>query len=387
MTLRARAGVLALILSLLAVPAIAATSGPLANRDLGVERETDAGNQIYYDWQAATGNERKLLGKIARQGRARWYGEWTGTGNQLVQILRRYIDSANGGDPSKVVTMSFFRQWPRGEGDRNAFSRNDKARYKAWYDAAARAIGDSRVAVVLEPDLPLITGRHGTKDPASRMALTRYAVAKLAALPRTQVYLDTGSADWLTINESVELLTRVGIGKARGFALGATHYDSTKSNVIYCRNLASALARRGFPGKRCVIDTADNGRPFTFNEYKRMLASGKRRNHFDNADICRSMRDRKCNTLGIPPTTRTSSKRWGLGKPARGYAAKYVDAYLWFGRPWLKMQSYPYCKLRAIQAARTTPWQRTPRIPQATAGQWAKQNRQCFEKPWSFANE
>jgi hypothetical protein len=33
-----------------------------------------------------------------------------------------------------------------------------------------------------------------------------------------------------------------------------------------------------------------------------------------------------------------------------------VDAYLWFGRPWLYMQADPFDKPRALQLARTTPY-------------------------------
>ncbi|MCW2828516.1 MAG: Glucanase, partial [Marmoricola sp.] len=58
----------------------------------------------------------------------------------------------------------------------------------------------------------------------------------------------------------------------------------------------------------------------------------------------------------IPPTTNVASTRWGLSKLNRAKAAKYVDAYLWFGRPWLYMQADPFDKPRALQLARTTPY-------------------------------
>ena len=37
-------------------------------------------------------------------------------------------------------------------------------------------------------------------------------------------------------------------------------------------------------------------------------------------------------------------------------AAQYVDAYLWFGRPWLYKQAAPFVLDRALTLARTTPY-------------------------------
>lgn len=374
-------GLTTVVLTSTAEPAEAGnTSNPFAGRQLGVTTLDDAGNQIYTDFTSVSGDYRTLLGRSAMRSRARFYGAWSGTGSTLESKLRRYIEDAQKGDPSTIVPLVTFRMWPRGEGDRAAFSTTDSTRFKQWYDAAARAIGDSRVAVIFEPDLPLILPRHGTADTKARMALSRYAVKKLSALPRTSVYVDAGSADWLRMHEVVPFLQQAGVAYARGFSLGATHYDSTSSNVLYARQVSLALANKGIRGKKAVIDTADNGRPFTHGKYHQLLRSGARVNHFDNADVCVNRTQQYCNTLGIPPTADVANRRWRHTDAVNSAARGYVDAYLWFGRPWLRMQADPYCRVRALQVGRTTPWM--PATKQLSAAYVrAQQKRECFRAP------
>lgn len=38
---------------------------------------------------------------------------------------------------------------------------------------------------------------------------------------------------------------------------------------------------------------------------------------------------------GIPPTTQVASTRWHLSGADASLAFRYVDAYVWAGRPWL----------------------------------------------------
>jgi endoglucanase len=89
-----------------------------------------------------------------------------------------------------------------------------------------------------------------------------------------------------------------------------------------------------------VIDTADNGQAFTWSQYYAKHPRGD----FDNAETCRTRIETQCDTLGIPPT------------PNTGGAADVVDAYLWFGRPWLYRQASPFRLDRALAVARTTPY-------------------------------
>lgn len=119
-------------------------------------------------------------------------------------------------------------------------------------------------------------------------------------------------------------------------------------------SIIDALRRDGIDGKKFVIDTADNGRPFTWLQHR----SEHPGDDFDNAITCRSVSDSTCDTLGVPPTTDLAGQA-GLGLTAqqRVDALRNVDAYLWFGRPWLVRQASPFSLSRSLQVARTTPFQ------------------------------
>jgi len=292
------------------------------------------------------------------QPRVRWFSR----GLPLRDVEPRisdYIAATQHGHPNTLVQLALFRIFPRGEDQRTKpMTAAEVTAYKAWMRRAAAAIDSARVAVVLEPDLaelapPARTGAPRVPDAAVRESLVAYAARLLSALPRTTVYLDAGDADWLSVDKAVTLLRRSGVRYARGFALGATHYSSVRANVVYAKAVAVGLAEHGLTGKHAVLDTADNGRGFTWpywHTHRQRLG-----NDFDNARICASRTTRLCDTLGLPPTWRVTRRSLGTAAVNRA-AATYVDGFLWFGRPWLDRQAAPYDQSRALRAARSTPY-------------------------------
>lgn len=341
---------------------LAIGASPLSGGRWGVYQGTWDG--LWPAYTAATGTAKSLLGKEALQPRAVWFTANLPTG-KVQQYTRDYIAEQQAGDLSTLVQMAIFRQWPTEEAGRGTpLTAAQQADYRNWIDQVAAGIGDARVAIILEPDLGLDApvsphedphaGTLHTADPAVRLALVNYAARTLAALPNTTVYLDGSSADWLSIPQAVQTLTAAGIAAVRGFALGATHYSATANEITYGASLVQALAAAGVPGKHFVVDTADNGRGFTFPGYYAKHPGG----FFDNAEPCTSPAEDQCDTLGIPPTTQVTGQA-GLGLDAEqtADAAAYVDAYLWFGRPWLDDQAWPFDLTRALQVAATTPWQ------------------------------
>jgi hypothetical protein len=101
-----------------------------------------------------------------------------------------------------------------------------------------------------------------------------------------------------------------------------------------------------------VIDTADNGRPFTYAQfYQRHPAA-----FFDNSFPCKNQRSTVCNALGVPPTWKVTSTKLALSAAQKATAATYVDGYLWFGRPWLKDQATPFVEKKAILAGKYSPF-------------------------------
>jgi hypothetical protein len=317
-------------------------------------------NGIYPAYQRAGGEEKRLLGRIALQPRVIWFASEFSTSSIRTQLDRFIAEQQAEFGKDALIQIAVFREWPHGEGGRGKpLSGSEQAAYRAWVDAAADAIGDARVALVLEPDLglnaiPNNSWETRTADPAVRLGLVRYAAKRFSGLPRTSVYLDASDSDWLSTSKIVPVIEAAGVEYARGFALGATHYSSVGDNIDYGMKIVDALEADGIHGKKFVIDTADNGRPFTWLQHRSEHPGAD----FDNAATCRSVSDTTCDTLGVPPTTDVADQP-GLDLTARQRtdALRYVDAYLWFGRPWLIRQASPFSLSRSLEVARSTPFQ------------------------------
>lgn len=323
-----------------------ATTNPLADGPWGA---MGSHREVVRAWMGASGERRHLLGKIAGQPRMVWFGHWEPSPGAKV---RRYIDEAQAGDPDTYVHLVLFHLFPRELGARHSpLSGREQQRFRAFYRDVAGAIGSSRVIVNLEPDMPIAA--YQSPDPGVRLGLARYAARLLGELPNAHVYLDSGSGDWLSVGESAAMLRSAGVEYVNGFALGATHYTKLSTEVEYAADVSEALAGMGIPGKRAIIDTADNTPGYTWLEHRAARPGGD----FDNAPLCGTSLSGVCVTLGIPPTHDVANPRWPLSESQRSLALRYVDGYTWFGRPWLYRQASPYQEDRALQVARTTPWQ------------------------------
>jgi endoglucanase len=325
---------------------LAATANPLTGHRWGVYKGN--ADQAWKPYVSSSGANRQLLAKIALRPKAKWFGRWIS--NDMIRTkVRQYIENSTGGDPDVLVQMTVFRMVPwEHEACRRLPTAAEQAGYKQWIDRFASGIGNTHVALILQPDGPFaLCAPHGSTLPSRLVA---YASRRFSALPHTSVYIDSGASDWPAhrTDEAVKILLRAGVRYARGFAMNSTHYSATSSNITYGATVVRQLARRGVPGKHFVINTSSNGRPFTFNK--------ARGSHPDNAKVCATRTERVCVTLGIPPTADVASTRWGLSATNRMLARTYVDGYLWFGRPWLFMQANPFDTKRALALARTTPY-------------------------------
>src|SRR5437764_6422204 len=265
---------------------------------------------------AQSSSDRAQFGRLLAQPRFRWFGAWVPTfteGNHPGARIaaEKYIQQVTGGDPDVGVQIGIFRLQPF---EHQACTRlptgAEISDYKTWIQQFAAGIGTTRVALLLQPDMPftLCLPHHSKID----LQLIAWTAKTFSALPHTTVYIDAGAADWAKPSTMGSMLARAGVGDARGFALNLTHYDSTARQVAYGKKILAALARRHIRGKHFVVNTAQNGRPFTTQAHQR---------EFRVAAVCASRSSRHCVTLGQPPTTSTPSAS--------------VDAYLWLGRPWI----------------------------------------------------
>ena len=320
---------------------------PLAGRHWGVYKGSA---ELAWDpYVQATGARKRLLGKIALRPKAKWFGAWI-TPAEISQKVRDYIANSTAGHPDALVQMTVFRMVPwEAEVDDRLPTRAEQASYKTWIDHFAATVGDdTHAAIILQPDGPLaLKAPQNSRLPSQMIA---YAARKFGALDHTSTYIDAGASDWPASHPEVAatIVQRAGVKYVRGFALNATHYTSTGDNIEYGTQVVAELARRGLPGKHFVVDTAENGRPFEFSQY--------RGTHPNNAKVCETRAERRCVTLGIPPTANVANVAWGLSSANRARARAHVDGYLWFGRPWLYMQTNPFDMHRALAMARTTPY-------------------------------
>ncbi|SFC79414.1 Glycosyl hydrolases family 6 [Nocardioides terrae] len=340
----------------LSKPRTVAPDNPLAGGTWAVYRGPQ--NGLYPAYARAGGDDKRQLAKIALQPRVTWF---TDANSSIGEDVDSYIaDQQAESGKDALIQLAFFREWPDGEAARGRrLSGGQQADYRGAVDAVARAIGDARVALVLEPDLglnavPNNSWETRTADPAVRLGLVRYAAKRFSELPRTSVYLDASDSDWLAMSKIVPVLEAAGVEYARGFALGATHYSSVGDNIDYGMQIIHELEADGIDGKRFVIDTADNGRPFTWLQHR----SEHPGDDFDNAITCRSVSDTTCDTLGVPPTADVAGDLGlDLTGQQRANALRNVDGYLWFGRPWLIRQASPFSLSRSLEVARSTPFQ------------------------------
>lgn len=318
----------------------AARSNPLLGLRWGIY--TGQIDGVYPAYEAASGADRTLLARIALQPRMTWFGSWISDAS-AEQTARQYIAEQTGGDPNVLAQIAIFRvdPWEQAACSR-APSLAQQASYRSWINSFAAGIGSSRVAIVLQPDLPfaICAPNHGKVA----LALVRYAAMAFGALPHTTVYIDVGAADWPTVGQAVSLLRSAGVAYARGFALNATHYDSNASEVEFGGKVSAALARVGLGGKHFVVNTAENGVPWKYWQY-----------HGDHANprVCRVKPDWPCMTLGVAPTPHATAF---LSGAARRTAAKLCDAFLWIGRPWLYDGAAPFVLSQALALARSTPF-------------------------------
>jgi endoglucanase len=309
----------------------AAADGP--NPLEGVTFYNDHESAAWLQWEAyrRTGQTSKadLIWRIAREPRAVWVGTFTRP-NFNVKV-RRIIDSAKAQGAVPIMTVMRAEANSCAPGYTGGGSSEDAAT-REWYDRLAHAIGGDQVVIAFEPDSLgtidcLVAGRRD-----DRLRLLRYGVEALTALPNATVYLEAGASDWEPARRTAAQLRRIGIARARGFMLNATHYDWTSANI---RHGLKISRRTG--GKPFVINTAQNGRGPV--HYRR---GGRRINIWCNPGL---------RGLGPPPTTATAHPK--------------VDAYLWLNRPGYaqscqgrEIEWYPP---RALTYARfATDWERPP---------------------------
>jgi endoglucanase len=301
-------------------------------------------NSIYPNYQAARGRNRQLLAKIALKPLMFTFGAWFADSDAR-SVAQDFIASVTQGNPAVLSQVAIFRldPWEGQACPNGSWNAADQRSYKTWINNFAAGIGSSRVALILQPDLPFAVCAPSPVP----LQLVNYAAHRFNALPHTTVYVDAGARYFPSFNAAVSMLERAGVSSVRGFALNTSEYDTTSSEIEYGARLVQALAAAGIRNKHFVISTAQNGAGFLNGQYP---------GNVNDPRVCRNSHDALCVTLGIPPTTHVASPRWHLSASDAGLASRYVDAYVWAGRPWLFGPASSFDPQRALGLAASTPF-------------------------------
>ena len=289
----------------------------------------------YYN-TAKNAQDRADFAKLLAVPRFRWFGAWVPTFNQgnkwgARKTATNYIAAVQNGDPDVAVGIGVFRLDPYERAACTTLpTAAQQADYKRWIQEFAAGIGDSRVILLLQPDMPFTTclPHHSKID----LKLISWTAKQFNALPHTTVYMDAGASDWLKASQTASMLKQAGVGSIRGFALNLTHYDSTARSVAYGKQVVSLLARKGVKNVHFTVSTAMNGKPFKAYQHRTTFKKGTE---------CATRGSRNCVTLGQKPTTNTSTP--------------LCDGYLWFGRPWID-NAFRRSYSEVLQIIRTSPY-------------------------------
>ncbi|MFS3130613.1 glycoside hydrolase family 6 protein [Nocardioides sp. Bht2] len=329
------------------------SDNPLAGLVWGVYNGPQ--DQASVAYQKAGAKQRADLEVIVRRPRTKWYGAFVPDA-KIRASVQRYIAASQNGDPNKLVQLAVFRMkpWEHTACKRRSTMAERKS-YRRWIRELAAGIGATPTLAVMQPDGPFL---WCVPDRAVKARLLTYATRILSALPRTSVYIDAGAADWCENGKGndpercAEILKLTGIRYARGFAMDSTHYMGPAENIRHGSRIVEILERDGFGTKHFIVDTAKSGRPTRWNDMVPSIKGGLR----DDARVCTAKVTDRCVTLGIPPTVRVADPAWGLAANVADLAARNVDGFVWFGRPWLYKQADPFVMKRARAMVRSTPW-------------------------------
>ncbi|MFJ9825584.1 glycoside hydrolase family 6 protein [Streptomyces sp. NPDC101160] len=257
-----------------------------------VDPDSDAARQVKAYEAQGRAEDARVLRRISERPVA----DWPDGTDPVPDVARAVRGAAR--DKRTVVFVAYDIPH-RDCGKYSAGGAPDGQAYRSWVDAFARAIGDAPAVVILEPDaVPhIVDGCTPAEYHEERLRLLAEAVDRFKRQPHTRVYLDAGNPAWLRTPEKlVEPLRRAGVGRADGFALNVSNFQT--NDVV--RGFGAGLSRL-LGGAHFTIDTSRNGAG---------PLPGDRAEGWCNPPG---------RALGVPPTDRTGDE--------------LVDAYLWIKRP------------------------------------------------------
>jgi endoglucanase len=116
------------------------------------------------------------------------------------------------------------------------------ADYAAWIDGLASGIGSAKAVVILEPDGLASMDCLSPEHQAERLAELNAAVDRLEQQPQAIVYLDGGNSHWQAVGNISKRLVDAGVGRAQGFFLNVSNYNTTDAETHYGTWVSKCIA-------------------------------------------------------------------------------------------------------------------------------------------------
>lgn len=139
-------------------------------------------------YNAASGNERALLGLMAKHSIATWLTSgdvsWVGS----------ILGSANSQNAVPVLVAYYINN--RDCGSYSSGGAANENAYRGWVRRLAQQIGSRRAIVILEPDALAMSDKKSCGGQSARLNLLRDAVGILKNNSSAIVYIDAGAYNW-----------------------------------------------------------------------------------------------------------------------------------------------------------------------------------------------
>lgn len=230
-------------------------SNPLTGQSLYIDPETPAARQVAA-WQTDRPADAAQMDRLAKQPTARWIGDV-----EDFDELKQYFAQVTA--QKKTTTVVLYNIPGRDCGLYSSGGANSVDAYKKFVDGLAKAKGEARVIVIIEPDAlaQLEESYPGGRACLSgekkqqRNEMLGYAVKTLKAAPNTYTYLDAGNSAW-EIDPAVmaDRLRAAGSDMADGFSVNVSNFRTIQESTEYGKSISDNLE-----GKHFVIDTSRNG--------------------------------------------------------------------------------------------------------------------------------
>ncbi len=225
------------------------TPNPLAGQRLYVAPNGDASQQAE-QWRTSRPADAKIMDRLAAQPEAQWLVGENDTSATIAQIIG---PAQRSGEMPVLVLYNIPK---RDCGSYSAGGATSPDDYRAWINVVARALGHSRLAVIVEPDALAGMDCLSPAEQQTRLALLAESARTLtAADPQAAMYLDAGNSTWQPASVMVKRLLAAGASRVRGFSLNVSNFNPTSDEAAYGQKILAGLG----PGHGFVIDTSRNG--------------------------------------------------------------------------------------------------------------------------------